>query len=90
MGYCISIKHNDDTYTIYRNLGKDHAEGIAEGVEVRAGQLISSVGNSAMIEIGQEPHLHFEMTVGGVNVNPLDYFDESSIASLTIDEAYEG
>lgn len=90
MGYCISIKHNDDTYTVYRNLGKDHAEGIKEGVNVRAGQLISSVGSSAMVEIGQEHHLHFEMTVGGFHVNPLDYFDKSAIASLTVDQAYEG
>ena len=90
MGYCMSIKHGDNTYTIYRNLGKDPAAGIAEGVQVRAGQLIGSVGNSAMIEIGQEPHLHLEMTVNGVQVNPLEYFDQSAIASLNVDKAYEG
>lgn len=90
MGYCISIKHGNDTYTIYRNLGKDPASGIAEGVNVRAGQLIGSVGNSAMVEIGQEPHLHLEMTVAGIHVNPLEYFDQTAIASLNVDEAYEG
>ncbi len=89
MGYCISIKHGDDTYTIYRNLSETPAQGIAAGVEVKAGQLIGNVGNSAMIEIGEDPHLHLEMTVGGAYVDPLDYFDEATIASLNIDEKYE-
>ena len=90
MGYCISIKHSDDTYTIYSNLGESPADGIAAGVNVKAGQLIGSVGNSAMVEIAEEPHLHLEMTVGGKQVNPLDYFDQTTIASLNIDTKYEG
>ncbi|HHT54237.1 MAG TPA: M23 family metallopeptidase [Clostridiales bacterium] len=90
MGYCIAVKHGEDTYTIYRNLGETPAEGIAEGVTVRAGQLIAFVGESAMIEIAQGPHLHLEMTMGGVQVNPLDYFDQTAIASLTVDTVYEG
>ena len=89
MGYCISLKHGDDTYTIYRNLSETPAQGIAAGVKVKAGQLIGNVGNSAMVEIGEEPHLHLEMTVGGTYVDPLDYFDEATIASLNIDEKYE-
>lgn len=90
MGYCISIKHGTDTYTLYRNLGETVAEGIQEGVSVRAGQLIGSVGNSAMIEVAMDPHLHLEMTIGGVQVNPLDYFDQTAIASLTVNQVYEG
>lgn len=89
MGYCISLKHGDDTYTIYRNLSETPAEGIAAGVKVKAGQLIGNVGNSAMVEIGEDPHLHLEMTVGGAYVDPLEYFDEATIASLNIDEKYE-
>lgn len=89
MGYCISIKHGDDTYTIYRNLSETPAQGIAAGVTVKAGQLIGSVGNSAMVEIGEDPHLHLEMTVAGAYVDPLEYFDEATIASLNIDEKYE-
>lgn len=84
MGYCISIKHDGDAYTVYRNLGKEPAEGIEVGVEVRAGQLIGSVGSSAMVEVADDPHLHLEMTIAGKQVNPLDYFDEASIASLNI------
>ena len=74
---------------MYRNLSETPAQGIAAGVNVKAGQLIGNVGNSAMVEIGEEPHLHLEMTVNGAYVDPLDYFDESTVASLNIDEKYE-
>lgn len=90
MGYCISIKHDGDAYTVYKNLGKNPAEGVEVGVEVRAGQLIGSVGSSAMVEVAEDPHLHLEMTIAGKQVNPLDYFDEASIASLNMSgEVYE-
>lgn len=88
MGYCIAIKHSGDCYTIYKNLAKDLPDGIAEGVSVRSGQLIASVGDSAMVEVAQEPHLHFEMTVGDLSVDPLKYFDEKALASLGIDASY--
>ncbi len=88
MGYCIAIKHKGDSYTIYKNLAKELPEGIAEGVSVRAGQLIASVGESAMIEIADEPHLHFEMTVSDLSVDPLKYFDEQALSSLGIDASY--
>lgn len=88
MGHCIAIKHGGDCYTIYKNLSKALPEGIAEGVSVRSGQLIACVGESAMIEIAEEPHLHFEMTVNNLSVDPLEYFDEDSIKTLNIDASY--
>lgn len=88
MGYCIAIKHSGNCYTIYKNLAKELPDGIAEGVSVRAGQLIASVGDSAMIEIADEPHLHFEMTVADLSVDPLKYFDEKALSSLGIDASY--
>ena len=89
MGYCMAIEHTGDSVTIYKNLGETLPEGIAEGVSVRSGQLIASVGNSAMVEIAEEPHLHFEMTVGGLSVDPLEYYDELSLTSLGIDSSFE-
>lgn len=89
MGYCIAIKHSGDCYTIYKNLSETLPEGIGEGVAVRSGQLIASVGESAMVEVAEEPHLHFEMTVADLLVDPLDYFDEKSLESLKIDASFE-
>ncbi len=90
MGYCMAIKHSGDCYTIYKNLAETLPDGITEGVSVRAGQLIASVGESAMVEIADEPHLHFEMTVADLGVDPLEYFDEKALASLGLDASHEG
>ncbi len=88
MGYSVAIKHSGDCYTIYKNLAKTLPDGIAEGVSVRAGQLIANVGDSAMIEIADEPHLHFEMTIADLSVNPLDHFDENALEALNVDSSY--
>ena len=82
MGYCMAIKHSGNCVTIYKNLSATLPQGIAEGVSVRSGQLIASVGNSAMVEIADEPHLHFEMTVADLAVDPLEYFSEESLKTI--------
>ena len=89
MGYCIAVKHSGDCVTVYKNLGETLPEGIAEGVSVRSGQLIATVGNSAMVEIAEEPHLHFEMTVGGLSVDPLEYYDDKTLEALSIDSSFK-
>ena len=83
MGYCLAVEHSGDCVTIYKNLGATLPEGIAEGVSVRSGQLIATVGNSAMVEVADEPHLHFEMTVADLAVDPLEYFDENALKAIT-------
>lgn len=88
MGYCIAVKHSGNCYTIYQNLSETLPDGIKEGSAVRSGQLIASVGDSASMEIAEEPHLHFEMTVNDLSVDPLKYFSEESLKSLSIDASY--
>ncbi len=88
MGYCIAVKHTGNCYTIYKNLAETLPEGIKEGTSVRSGQLLASIGESAMIEVAEEPHLHFEMTVDDLAVDPLEYFDENVLKSLSIDASY--
>ncbi len=89
MGWCIAISHSGDCITVYKNLAEEMAGGIAEGAAVRAGQLIGNVGDSALIEIAEEPHLHMEMTVKGLQVDPLDYFSKTVVATLSEDTAFE-
>ena len=57
---------------------------LAQGVEVKAGQPIGAIGDTALIEVAEEPHVHFEMTEGGVAVNPLDH------VAITGSTSYEG
>ncbi len=89
-GTCISIAHSGDCITYYKNLNPILAEGITVGVEVKQGQLIAAIGESAMVEIADEPHLHFEVNLGGEHVDPTEYFDSASVAILDQDTAYEG
>ena len=89
MGQCIAVKHNGDAYTIYKNLSTTLPEDIKEGTTVPTGKLIGYVGETAMIEMADEPHLHFEMTVGGLAQDPLDYFEEQAVATLAQDNNYE-
>ena len=88
MGYCIAVQHSGDCYTIYKNLSETLPDGIKEGTSVRSGQLLATVGDSAMVEIGEEPHLHFEMTVADLMVDPLEYFDDKALESLNIDASF--
>ena len=88
MGYSIAVKHSGDCYTVYKNLSEILPEGITEGASVRSGQLIGSVGESAMVELAEEPHLHFEMTVADLMVDPLEYFDEKALETLKIDASH--
>ncbi len=89
MGQCIAIKHSGDSVSIYKNLSSELPTGIIEGAKVRAGQQIATVGATAMVEIAEEPHLHFEMTVAGLSVDPLEYFSTKDVSMLQKDTAYE-
>ncbi len=89
MGQCVAVKHGGDAYTIYKNLSIELPEGVVEGAPVKAGDVIGHVGESAQVEISEEPHLHVEMTVNGLQVDPTDYLDEDAMATLGEDTNYE-
>lgn len=89
MGRCVAVSHSGDAYTIYKNLSADLPEGVVVGAAVKAGDVIGTVGESAMVELADEPHLHVEMTVGGLQVDPTDYLDEDAKATLSEDTNYE-
>lgn len=78
MGKCVAISHSGDIFTIYKNLSETLADGIEKGSRVASGQQIGYVGDTAISELADEPHIHLEMTVNGLNVNPWDYFDARS------------
>lgn len=89
MGQCVALSHSGDAVSVYKNLSLTLPEGIEAGAEVKAGDVIGYVGDTAMTELADEAHLHFEMTVGGIQVNPLDYFGEDAVATLAQDTSYE-
>ncbi len=90
MGWCVALSHAGDCVTVYKNLAKDMAEGLTVGKALQQGELLGYVGDTALMEIAEEPHLHLEMTVKGLAVDPLDYFSEAVLATLAQDSSFEG
>lgn len=82
MGTCVAIAHDGDVVTIYKNLAANLADGITTGKQIKGGQQIGTVGGTATLEMAEAPHLHFEMTEGGLSVDPLDYFSDKDIKTL--------
>ena len=89
MGWCVALTHSGECVTVYKNLAADLAQGLTKGTQVKQGQLLGYVGDTAMYEIAEEPHLHMEMTVKGLQVDPLEYFSAAVIKTLSEDSIYE-
>ena len=73
-GLTIVIEHDDVYQTVYSNLLT--SEFVVEGETVEKGQSIGTVGNSAVFEIADEPHLHFEILKDSVQVDPSIYLEQ--------------
>lgn len=86
MGSCIMLDHGDNIYTTYMNLSKEPATTLEVGQKVSMGQSIGAVGESALVEIAEEPHLHLEMKVDGKYVDPLEYMGISSEQDISYEE----
>ena len=85
LGYTVEVKHSDTHKSVYQNLSADSVS-VKVGDSVSRGDVIACVGDTTVVELADEPHLHFELMVNGVSVNPLDYFtEESKKASLGIE-----
>ena len=85
LGNTVEITHANGAKTVYSNLTADKT--VAVGAKVASGEKIGVVGYSAISEVADEVHLHFEMLVDEASVNPLDYIsEESKKVSLGITE----
>ena len=70
-GLTIVIEHDSTYQTVYSNLLT--SEFVVEGEKVEKGQSIGTVGNSAVFEVADEPHLHFEILKNSIQVDPNIY-----------------
>ena len=70
-GLTVVVEHTDGFKTVYSNLLT--AEFVSEGEEIVQGQTVGTVGTTAIFEISDEPHLHFEILKDNVQVDPTLY-----------------
>lgn len=70
-GLTVVIEHENGFETIYSSLLT--AEFVTVGEEVKQGQTIATVGNTATFEIADNTHLHFEIKQNGENIDPNIY-----------------
>ena len=68
-GNMVIIDHGGGVFSGYAHLG---AFAVAEGQEVEKGEVIAFVGNSGL---STAPHLHWEISVHGVLVDPVRFID---------------
>ncbi len=71
MGITIVIDHGENKKTVYSNLSS--MEMVQPGKTVKTGDVISGVGDTALIETGEEAHIHFEIWIDGAPVDPQTY-----------------
>lgn len=67
-GTCVEIGHKDNLVSLYYGLAKEVA--VTENAEVKAGDLIGTVGETNLAEIADESHLHFALKQNGKFINP--------------------
>ncbi len=70
-GLTIVLDHGDGVYTKYSNLST--LDLVSKGQNVKKGDVISGVGKTALSEIAEEPHLHFELIRDKQNIDPKNY-----------------
>ncbi len=78
MGLIIEIDHGDGYRTRYNHLA---GTLVQQGDQVKVGQHIGTMGNSGTAAAGT--HLHFELWVNGVRVDPAPYFTTTAGAGGT-------
>lgn len=67
-GQTVIINHEDNIASVYCNLANELE--VKEGDKVKKGEKIGKVGNTAIIEVGDEPHIHLEILKDGIKINP--------------------
>ena len=71
LGTTVIINHPDGHVSQYSNLAVMPA--VSAGDTVLAGDTIGAVGTTALLEIADEPHLHFTVYANGDTIDPAEF-----------------
>lgn len=70
-GTTVVLSHRDGLTSIYANLAETPT--VTVGQQVRVGEVIGAVGDTALAETGEVCHLHFAMQLDGESLDPVEY-----------------
>ena len=73
MGKTIVISHANGIESRYMNLANEIPENIKVGETVAVGTVIGAIGETALAECADTPHLHFEVFANGKQTSPSGY-----------------
>ena len=85
MGMTVVLTHAGGIESRYMNLANELPENVKVGATVAVGSVIGAIGETALAECADSPHLHFEIFAGGKQVSPSGYVTFPSDAP-TFDE----
>ena len=74
LGTFVEVDHGEGITSLYANLAATPA--VTAGDAVKMGDVIGSVGDTALGETGEEAHLHFSMTCDGESADPAEYLPQ--------------
>lgn len=72
-GATVVITHDGGYQTRYANLSSDMA--VTVGAQVAPGDIIGAVGDTALLESGSVPHLHFQVLLNGEPTDPTEFLE---------------
>jgi murein DD-endopeptidase MepM/ murein hydrolase activator NlpD len=76
-GLTIVLDHGDGVRTKYSNLST--LDLVSLGQKVKKGDVISGVGKTALCEVSEDAHLHFELLRDNQNMDPKNYLPKKSL-----------
>ena len=82
-GRMVVINHNNGMQSYYAHLSKFD---VIAGQEIRQGEVIGRVGSSGRVTA---PHLHYEVHVAGIPVNPYRFLVRSVAATQPVKSDFQ-
>ena len=73
MGTTVVVSHGGGLQSWYSNLAPEPSVQVGDKVDI--GGVLGVVGNTAIAEVGEEPHLHLETVLNGQQVDPREYLN---------------
>ena len=74
LGTTVILRHADGYETRYCNLTA--MPTVKQGDRVKAGDVIGAVGDTAILESADKPHLHFQVFKDGTPIDPADFLGQ--------------